>query len=111
LTQLSAFRYGTVVVARTVGGLNDTVVDANGFPFKEPVLNPNEMADISTAAQLLVETVRRAVGVWCSDRERWVNLMRNGMKRDSSLDAPAAQYVRLFHAALLSRLMLAGAAE
>jgi starch synthase len=110
LTQLSAFRYGTIVVARKIGGLNDTVDKANGFPFKEPVLNPNEMADIAAAAQLLVETVRQAVGVWRDDRERWVNLMRKGMDRDSSWDVPAGHYVRLFHEALQRRPMFGGAA-
>jgi starch synthase len=106
LTQLVAMRYGSVPIARGVGGLVDTVVDeadasraaaANGFRFKE-VVDPSRMVDEGTAAGLLVATVERALAVRATPR--WRELVRNGMARDSSWTVPAAQYAKLYDDAM-----------
>jgi len=110
LTQLIGLRYGSVPVVRACGGLADTVVDdsagehANGFTFKEPLIDESETADVPKAATLLISTMRRAVTVWSKNRERWFELIHNGMTRDSSWNKPAAAYVRLYHEARRRRI-------
>jgi hypothetical protein len=111
LTQLIAMRYGTVPIVRGVGGLQDTVVDeaqayaANGFKFLErqdPVSNWQRMADVPAAAEALYQTLRRALQVRHNDA-RWSELIRNGMQRDSGWSIPAAQYRKLYDAAVQTR--------
>ena len=93
LNQLYSLAYGTVPIVHATGGLVDTVVDATetslanrtatGFAFREP-----------TAASFF-EAIRRAQSLW-SDRDKWAQLVQNGMARDWSWDASARDYVRLY---------------
>ena len=93
LTQLYGLRYGTVPVVRRVGGLADTVVDADpasladgratGFQFEH------------AHADELAGAVRRAVALW-RNREGWQALMRQAMSQDFSWDGPARQYLSLY---------------
>ena len=95
LNQMYSLRYGTPPVARTTGGLADTVVDcsemtlsagtANGFVFTEP------------AAPALLETLSRAIAVW-RDKNRWRELQRNGMRLDFGWRAGARRYCDLYRA-------------
>lgn len=109
LTAPIAMRYGSVPVVRATGGLADTVLDeragpeANGFSFKEFIADQLQTVDVAAASQLFVETVRRAVDLRQSNLNRWLELVRNGMTRDSSWAVPAAQYVRLYQEALRRR--------
>jgi starch synthase len=109
LTQLVAMRYGSVPVARAVGGIVDTVIDeghpvlwrqATGFLFKEPVVAPLETVEVQGAAEQLVAAVHRALRVRREDPSRWRTLIENGMRRDSSWQVPAAQYVKLYELAV-----------
>jgi starch synthase len=110
LAQLISMRYGTVPVVRFAGGLADTVIDeregtaANGFGFKEPVYDMFAMANIDYAAELLLETVERAVGVFAQSPARWGELMKNGMSKDCSWTVPARQYVKIYHEAVFRRV-------
>lgn len=108
LTQLSSQRYGSVPVVRGVGGLKDTVQDerealsANGFRFCErsdDPLNWNYPAEVPAAAELLTRTLFRALEVR-RNPVRWEQLVGNGLRRDSSWTVPAAQYRRLYAAAV-----------
>ncbi|MSQ21240.1 MAG: glycosyltransferase [Betaproteobacteria bacterium] len=90
LNQLYSLRYSNPPIVRATGGLADTVTDyddatgdATGFVFQE-----------ATGAALF-DAIRRAVAVW-RDRDAWRALQRNGMRRDSSWEASARQYVRLY---------------
>ena len=88
LGQLYAMRYGTLPVVHAVGGLVDTVRDADtadgtGFQFGEP-----------TAAALL-GAIERAVEV-ARDRDSFAALRRRAMSRDSSWTSSAAAYVALY---------------
>ncbi|MFO1022847.1 MAG: glycogen/starch synthase [Planctomycetales bacterium] len=113
LTQLTGMRYGTVPLVRGVGGLRDTVIDeqasphANGFSFLEfqgPVSHWPGMIHVSQAADLCLQTMRRALGVRKSSEARWHELMRNGLNRDSSWNVPVRQYRLLYEAALNHRI-------
>ncbi|MBM4201985.1 MAG: glycogen synthase GlgA, partial [Gammaproteobacteria bacterium] len=99
LNQMYSQRYGTVPVVRRVGGLADTVEDANptnltlgrasGILFHEP----------SPAA--LVQAVQRALVIY-RQPAAWQKLQTTGMCKDFSWRQSARQYVELYHAAIHS---------
>jgi len=97
LGQLISFRYGTVPVVRSVGGLADTVRDADadraggtGFSFSE------------YAAAPLADAIRRAVRAY-RDEARWTALRERVMRLDHSWDASARRYVEMYEAARQAR--------
>ncbi|MDF1591098.1 MAG: glycogen/starch synthase [Desulfobacterales bacterium] len=110
LAQMISMRYGTLPIVRFVGGIVDTVTDeqagakANGFGFKEAVADSFAMADILPAAELLSETLRRAIGLFRNDPQRWQELIRNAMAMDVSWTIPAGQYLKIYQAAIRSRV-------
>lgn len=89
LSQLIAMRYGTVPVVREVGGLIDTVIDAdtegggNGFSF------------ISYDTQGLLWSLERAVSRF-SDSKAWSAIRSKGMKEDFSWQRSAVLYRDLY---------------
>ncbi len=92
LTQLYGLRYGTLPVVRRVGGLADTVVDADdpaaaergtGFAF-----------DAATPAALEA-AVQRAIAAY-REPVRWQRLMQRAMTLDFSWRSAALQYVDLY---------------
>ena len=93
LTQLYAMRYGTLPVARRVGGLADTVVDASGealaggratgFLFDEA-----QAAALLAAVSRLVQTYR--------DPASWDRLRQAAMAQDHSWRGPAQRYLALY---------------
>src|SRR5207244_3518542 len=88
LTQMRAMRYGTIPVARNVGGLADTIQDGvNGFLF-----------DINTTAAL-DDTVGRALKEY-ADPERWREYMGAAMRRDFGWERSAGQYLEAYRRAL-----------
>jgi len=97
LGQLIALRYGTIPVARAVGGLADTVhdVDAdprrgNGFTFAQ-----YERAAFSGALARALRAFGRGEG--------WVALRDRAMREDHSWAASAARYVELYRDAIARR--------
>lgn len=93
LTQLYALRYGTVPVVRHVGGLGDTIVDANeaaiglgnatGFSFRDPT--PDS----------LLACLDRALALY-REPLTWRRMQRAGMSQSFGWDAPARQYLTLY---------------
>lgn len=97
LTQMQAMRYGTVPIVTGVGGLVDTVPDADadrregrGFVAARPA-----------STELLAAMFR--AGRRITDRRRRVTLQRRGMAVDWSWRRPAADYLALYE-----RLMARG---
>ncbi len=91
LTQMRAQRYGTIPVARRVGGLADTIADGvTGFLFEE----------YSPAA--LVQALRRALSRY-RDPAAWAGHIRAAMNRPFGWDVPAAQYADGYNRALRLR--------
>ena len=95
LTQLCALRYGAVPVVSRVGGLADTVVDAN------------EMAVASGAAtgvlfspvtyDTLAIALRRTAELY-ADKESWTRMVAAGMNTDVSWRRPARRLAALYRA-------------
>jgi starch synthase len=90
LTQMQAMRYGTIPIVSGVGGLVDTVVDAdadgrNGTGF---------VAARPAPADLLAAMFR--AGRRIADRRRRNTMQRRGMAIDWSWRGPAAEYRELY---------------
>ncbi len=90
LNQLISLRYGTVPVVRAVGGLADTIKEAdlkagtgNGFVFHEY----NSMA--------LFNAIKRALAAY-GDKSAWRQLQGRGMAEDHSWSASAKKYEALY---------------
>lgn len=97
LTQMIAMRYGTVPIARAVGGLKDTIrdhaagEDSTGFLFAEA-----SAAGMETA-------LRRAIAVY-GDQRRWRGLQLRGMRQDFSWESSARAYLALYRSLAARRI-------
>lgn len=89
LSQMIAMRYGTVPVARGVGGLVDTVSDADAGPRGTGFL----FDDFTPEA--LMSAVRRALTHFSEPRS-WSQLRRRCMEKDFSWDLSARSYMTLY---------------
>ena len=93
LAQMIAMRYGTVPVAARVGGLADTIVDAN-----EMALAAHSGTGVLFApvlSDMLVWAIERTCDLWRS-RVRWRAMQRRAMRSDLSWRGPARAYAALF---------------
>ncbi|MFT3956441.1 MAG: glycogen synthase GlgA [Piscinibacter sp.] len=93
LTQLYGLRYGCVPVVARVGGLADTVIDANDAAVKAGVATGVQFADIS--AEGLLEAVRKTVALY-RQPPVWQRVQRAGMHADVGWRASAAEYAALY---------------
>ena len=88
LTQMRAQRYGTIPVARRVGGLADTIEDGvTGFLFDD--YTPT---DFMRCAMRAVDQYR--------ETESWEDMMREAMARDFGWDKSAARYLTVYRRVL-----------
>ncbi len=89
LTQLISMRYGTVPIARSTGGLKDTVIDIEntmptGFIFH----------DLTSLA--VENALQKAFTTYKNNHIVWQKLMQNGMHREASWKAPAKLYEKVY---------------
>lgn len=97
LNQMYSQRYGTVPIVRRVGGLADTVEDADptnlalgrasGIVFDEP------------SASALTQAVGRALALY-REAPTWERIQRTGMQKDFSWRQSARHYVDLYDLAI-----------
>jgi starch synthase len=88
LTQMRAQRYGTIPVARRVGGLADTIEDGvTGFLFDD--YTPT---DFMRCAMRAVDQYR--------ETESWEDMMREAMARDFGWEKSAARYLTVYRRVL-----------
>ena len=100
LTQMYGLRYGTLPIVRRVGGLADTVVDADaagltggkatGFVFDQA--RPASFA----------QCVQRALAVG-ANTPQWHRLMQTGMALRMGWRGPAGAYLQLYETALAGK--------
>jgi starch synthase len=84
LAQMIAMRYGCIPIARSTGGLRDTIAESHtGFLF----------ADASSPA--MVVALRRALAVF-NDRSEWRAMQKAAMAEDFSWERSALKYAKLY---------------
>lgn len=94
LTQLYGLRYGTLPIVARVGGLADTVIDANQAALLDRVatgiqFSPDSVTELGTALQ-------RACDLF-TDQQRWQAVQRRAMSREVNWSLPAKAYADLYH--------------
>lgn len=94
LSQLISFRYGTIPIARSTGGLRDTIIGylgdkekGNGFTFWG-----KKVYD-------LVEVTKKALEVY-ENKEEWIKLEKKVMKEDFSWKNSAREYAKIYETIL-----------
>jgi starch synthase len=97
LTQLYAFRYGSIPVVRATGGLVDTVVDTNPDTLAAGTASGFTFEAVDAGA--LEHAVHRALERY-DDRTTWRGLVRRVMHQDWSWNASGRAYLRLFDQAV-----------
>lgn len=93
LTQLYALRYGCIPLVSRVGGLNDTVIDANVAALQAEVATGVQFAPPSEEA--LANAIRRTLELY-ADEKSWKKMQRRGMKSDVSWESSAARYAQIY---------------
>lgn len=97
LTQMQAMRYGAIPVVTDVGGLHDTVADADSHPE-----TGNGFVASDATEEAVGDALARAVRAWRSTRRRG-ELRRRGMMRDWSWSGPAEDYLKIYEAVTSAR--------
>ncbi len=94
LTQMIAMRYGCVPIVRRVGGLADTVFDANysDRPYEER----NGYVFDELTFEGLESALGRAIGLWQKHPDHFRQLRLNGMRMDNSWARPAQDYLNIY---------------
>lgn len=101
LTQLYGLRYGTLPLVHRVGGLADTVIDADAAALRED--RATGFAFSGAHVDALTDALERACALW-REPAVWQQLMRRAMSQDTSWRAPAAQYAALYARLSASRV-------
>jgi starch synthase len=93
LTQLCALRYGAIPIVSRVGGLADTVIDANETAVAADGATGIQFWPVSSES--LAGAVRRAKALF-HNKPVWQRMQKNGMNVDVSWRNPARQYAGLY---------------
>jgi starch synthase len=93
LTQLYGLRYGCVPVVSRIGGLADTVINANPAAISAEVATG--VVFDANSAHMLYEAIRKTVRLY-NDEKLWKKIQRRGMKSDVSWETSAARYADLY---------------
>ena len=97
LNQMYSLRYGTVPVVHAVGGLADTVADANEYHLNQGLANGFSFHEYT--AEAFARTVHRAIDVY-HNKDQWARLVETGMRQDWSWKPRAAAYQAVYEKAL-----------
>ena len=97
LTQLYGLRYGCVPVVARVGGLADTVVDANDAALSAHAATGIQFSPVTLEA--LEHAMERTSALY-ADKAAWASLQQSGMKSEVSWTRSAARYAELYRALL-----------
>ncbi len=93
LTQLYGLRYGTLPIVTRVGGLADTVIDANQAALLDGVATGFQFAPDSVTD--LCMTLERVFDLY-ADQRRWQRVQRRAMGRKVDWSVPAKAYADLY---------------
>lgn len=101
LTQLCGLRYGCVPIVSSVGGLADTVIDANFAALKAKVATGVQFSSLT--AEGLVDAVSSAESLYRQPAV-WRAMQTAGMSADVGWDHSAADYAALYRSMLVAPL-------
>lgn len=92
ISQMIAYRYGTVPIVRETGGLKDTVdayneYDNTGDGFSFTNFNGDEM----------LNTINYAKEIYFTKKAKWNNIVERGLKKDFSWQRSMERYVGLYN--------------
>ncbi|WP_409431976.1 glycogen synthase GlgA [Litorimonas sp. RW-G-Af-16] len=93
LTQLCAMRYGTIPVVGRVGGLNDTVIDANPAALAKNCATGVQFSPIDP--HMLASAINRTFELYAAPKT-WRGMAQNCMAQDVSWKKSAQQYANLY---------------
>ncbi len=93
LAQMAALRYGALPLVAHVGGLVDSVVDANEMALAAGIGTGFHFAPVTQ--EMLAATMLRVARVW-RDRAAWRRLQANALATDVSWSRSAARYAALY---------------
>jgi starch synthase len=93
LTQLCALRYGAIPLVSRVGGLADTVIDANEAAVASDVATGVQFGPVTS--ENFAGAIRRAKTLF-HDKPVWRRMQGNGMAVDVSWQTPARHYADLY---------------
>ncbi len=94
LNQLYSLRYGTVPIVTATGGLKDTVNNFTAARLKKNEVTGFVMKAFS--APSLVNTVKKAVGIFRDQPDNWNKIVLAGMNKDFSWPSQAGKYLKLY---------------
>ena len=95
LTQLCALRYGAIPVVAHVGGLADTIIDANEAALAARVATGLQFTPVTREGVELA--IERALALW-RDGPTWRRMQNRAMACDVGWAAPARRYAMLYRA-------------
>ncbi|MFN4263808.1 MAG: glycogen synthase, partial [Thioalkalivibrionaceae bacterium] len=98
LNQLYSLRYGTIPIVSPIGGLADSVVDADSRHLEEGTATGFHLRQIDTEG--IVARVRDVMAMWHSNRDMLDSIARRGMQLDLGWSRSAAAYRQLYEAPL-----------
>jgi starch synthase len=93
LTQLCALRYGAIPIVSRVGGLADTVVDANETTIPADAATGIQFGPVTS--ENLADAICRAKGLF-HNKPAWQRIQKNGMTVDVSWHNRARRYADLY---------------
>ncbi len=93
LTQLCALRYGAVPVVSRVGGLADTVIDANEMAIAAGVATGFQFDPVDR--DMLEAAINRTQTLWRNPKD-WSRMQANGMRSDVGWGRPARRYAEIY---------------
>jgi starch synthase len=97
LTQFCGLRYGCVPVVARVGGLADSIVDANDAALAAEVATGIQFMPVDRSG--LEAALTRTIQLF-GDRAAWTRMQKRGMKTDVSWTASAGRYAALYRGLL-----------
>ena len=94
LTQMIAMRYGTLPIVHKIGGLADTVFDANdpNIPFHAR----NGFAFEKEDPISLERTLKKVFYCFQHERKKWNRLIQNGLTKNFGWEKPASLYQKIY---------------
>jgi len=105
LNQMYSQRYGTVPIVRCVGGLADTVEDANPANLEQG--RASGIVFREATAEALLQAVLRALELF-RQKPQWEQVQKTGMQKDFSWKQSAIKYLDLYELAMQDLKLVTG---